>query len=75
MFLDDGGEWSSTSVEPPDISNDSCSPNFDMAAGMLLKLKEKHKLSQAAIDEVIDVVGVITEDVITKTLSAVGTVC
>ena len=74
MFLDDGGEGSSTSVEPPDVSNDSCSPNFvtqDMAAGMLLKLKEKHKLSQAAIDEVIDVVGVITEDVITKTLSAV----
>lgn len=74
MFLDDCGEGPSTSIDPPDIANNSCSPNIvtqDMAAGMLLKLKEKHKLSQAAIDEVIDVVGVITDDIITKTLSAV----
>ena len=74
MFLDDCGEGPSTSIDPPDIVNNSCSPNIvtqDMAAGMLLKLKEKHKLSQAAIDEVIDVVGVTTDDIITKTLSAV----
>ena len=34
-------------------------------------VEEKHKLSQAAIDEVIDIVGVISDDIVTKTLSAV----
>ena len=43
----------------------------DMAAGMLLKLKEKHKLSHAAIIEVVQVVEIFTADVISKTLSAV----
>ena len=43
----------------------------DAAAGMLLKLKEKHKLSQAAVEEVIQVVGIITDHVAVETLSAV----
>ena len=69
---DDGGE------EPDPPTNPSC-PNSctsniispDAAAGMLLKLKEKYKLSHAAVDEVIQVFGIMTDHVVTKTLSAV----
>ena len=43
----------------------------DATAGMLLKLKEKHKLSHAAVDEVIQVVGIVADHVVMKTLSAV----
>ena len=72
----DDGEGQSSAIggsDPSDPPN-SCSPNTvtqDMAAGMLLKLKEKHKLSHAAIDEVVQVVEIFTADVISKTLSAV----
>ena len=43
-----------------------------MAAGMLLKIKENHKLSHAAIDEIVQGVEIFTAYVISKTLS-VGT--
>lgn len=43
----------------------------DMAAGMLLKFKDKHKLSNAAIDEVIQVVEVMNDHVTSQILSAV----
>ena len=71
---DDGGEEPPSTVTTPSDPN-SCTPENiispDAAAGMLLKLKEKYKLSQAAVDEVIQVVEVITDHVVTKTLSAV----
>ena len=37
---------------------------------MLLKLKEKHKLSHTAVDEVIQIVGIVTDHVVTETLAA-----
>ena len=53
MSADDNGEGRSSATGSSDLSDplDSCSPSIvtqDMAAGMLLKLKEKHKLSHAA---------------------------
>ena len=38
---------------------------------MLLKLKEKHKLSHVAVDEVIQIVEIITDHVFLETVSAV----
>ena len=43
----------------------------DIAAGHLLKLKEQHNLTYAAIDEVVQLVHIISDHVVTKCLMAV----
>ena len=43
----------------------------DVAAGLLLKLKERHRLSQAAIDEVVQIVGTVSDHMVIESLTAV----
>lgn len=42
-----------------------------MAAGLLLKLKGRHRLSQAAIDEVVQIIGTVSEHIVIESLTAV----
>ena len=43
----------------------------DTAAGHLLKLKEKHRLTYAAVDEVVQLIQVISDHIIMESLTAV----
>ena len=43
----------------------------DVAAGLLLKLREKHRLSQAAVDEVVQIVSTVSDHMVIEALSAV----
>lgn len=42
----------------------------DVADGLLLKLKGRHRLSQAAIDEVVQIIGTVSEHIVIESLTA-----
>ena len=43
----------------------------DVAAGLLLKLTERHRLSQAAVDEVVKMVSTVSDHMVIEALTAV----
>ena len=82
--LEDEGEMDSrNSDQEEDISSSTLDPPFvnhtpptfvtqDVAAGLLLKLKTRHRLSQAAVDEVVQIVSsTISDHMVIEVLTAV----
>ena len=74
-FIDDIGDPSSESVDsdqiaPSDTEN-ACFMSHDVAAGILVSLKEKHHLSQPALDEVVEMTEAICGHVLDQANSEV----